>query len=56
MMLTTRSRRDRATLAKITILGTATVLLFTPRMEIDDFQRLISLLPLSTPVQSDQAR
>ena len=56
MMLTTRSRRDRTKLAKITILCTLAVLVFTPRMEIGDLQSSISLLPLPTAVQLDQAR
>ena len=45
MLVTTRTRRKRAAIAKAAMLATLAVLLFTPRMEVADLGPVAGWLP-----------
>ncbi|MHA6732139.1 hypothetical protein [Devosia sp. A369] len=56
MMLATRSRRKRAAFARIAVLVTLAVLLFTPQMDIGGIQTLTDFLPPGAAAPSVEAQ
>lgn len=53
MLVTTRTRRKRAAIAKAAMLATLAVLLFTPRMEVADLGPVAGWLPSAATAPTD---
>lgn len=55
-MFVTHNRRKRAAIAKVVMIATLAVVLFTPRMETMDLEPLARFLPFSTDTQAEHLK